>query len=75
MYEIARNRTGLLDGRKPVSTESEARVIARNLAQEQGEAFQVWDETRLIDVIGCDDLPANAELRPTCAASSRKVAP
>lgn len=61
MYEIARNRTGLLEDRKPVGTEAEARAMAVTLAQEQGEAFQVWDETRLIDVIGCSPLPPNAE--------------
>ena len=50
-YEIARNINGLLDGRKPISTESEARVVAQAMANEHCEAFQLWDSTRMIDVI------------------------
>lgn len=59
MYEIARNSTGLLDGRKPVRTEVEARIIAARLAQQQGEAFQIWDNARLLDVICPKDSPHN----------------
>lgn len=51
MFEIARNNTGLLEGRKPVATEKEARLIAANLAHETGEAYQVWNSERMIDVI------------------------
>jgi hypothetical protein len=52
LYEIARNSTGLLDGRRPVATEVEARSVAADLSKEHGEAFQVWDSNHLIDVIG-----------------------
>lgn len=55
MFEIARNSSGLLDGRKPVSTEAEARDLARALANRDGEAFQVWDDTKMLDVISPDD--------------------
>lgn len=51
-FEIARNSSGLLEGRKPISTEVEARTVAAALAQERGEAFQLWNDTRMIDVIG-----------------------
>lgn len=54
-YEIARNSTGLLDGRKPVTSEAQARAIATALAQEHGEAFQIWDNRRMIDVIAPGD--------------------
>lgn len=53
-FEIARNSTGLLDGRKPIQCESSARATAAALANEHGEAFQLWDDTRLIDVISPD---------------------
>ena len=51
MFEIARNSTGLLDGRQPIHTEEGARNEAQQLANQHGEAFQLWDRTRLIDVI------------------------
>lgn len=51
MYEVARCSTGLLDGRQPVATEEEARAVAGKLAKETGEAFQVWDDKRLLDVV------------------------
>ena len=53
-YEIARNNTGLLEGRKPVSTEAGARSIAASLANQHNDAFHAWDSDRLIDVIGPD---------------------
>lgn len=55
MFEIARNSTGLLDGRKPIQSESEARRTAQTLADQEGTAFQLWDSVRMIDVI----CPAN----------------
>ena len=51
VYEIAINSTGLLEGRTPIATESEARAVAAALAREHGEAFQLWDEKKMIDVI------------------------
>lgn len=51
MFEIACNASGLLEGRKPLNTEAEARTIAYSLSQERGEAFQVWGPMGLIDVI------------------------
>lgn len=50
-FEIARNSTGLLDGRLPIPCEAEARAVAAALAEEHGEAFQLWDNKRMIDVI------------------------
>jgi hypothetical protein len=52
MYEVAQCRTGELEGRKPLKTEAEARALAAKLAKDRGEAFQVWDEKRMLDVIG-----------------------
>jgi hypothetical protein len=60
MYEIARNSSGLLDGRKPFENEGEARATAQALADEHGEAFQLWDSARMIDVI----CPGNADPKP-----------
>ena len=54
MYEIACNNTGLLEGRKPVESETEARAIAFSLAKERGEAFQLWDQAQMIAVIRPD---------------------
>lgn len=50
-FEIARNSTGLLDSRLPIPCEAEARAAAAALAEEHGEAFQLWDHKRMID---CD---------------------
>lgn len=51
MFEIARNCTGLLDGRQPYQTEAGARAQAQALANNSGEAFQLWNSSRIIDVI------------------------
>ncbi|MGF6996753.1 hypothetical protein [Paraburkholderia sp. GAS32] len=51
-FEVARNSTGLVDGREPLPTEVEARIIAATLAVQHGEAFQVWGNKSLLDVIG-----------------------
>lgn len=58
MFEVAQNSSGLLEGRKPVSTEAEASAIALKLAQDRGEAFQVWGPKGLIDVIDADNYGA-----------------
>lgn len=54
MFEIARNSTGLVEGRQPVPTENEARAIAAALVAQTGEAYQLWDATRMVDVICAD---------------------
>ncbi|ART57226.1 hypothetical protein CBP36_20175 (plasmid) [Acidovorax carolinensis] len=51
MYEVANNNSGMLEGRKPVSTEVEARAIAAALAKEHGHAYQVWGPAGMIDVV------------------------
>lgn len=51
MFEIARNSTGLTEGRNPLQSEGEARAVALALATKHGEAFQLRDATGLIDVI------------------------
>lgn len=51
MFEIACNQNGLLEGRHPTDTEAGARALAQTLADHRGEAFQLWDDTGMIDVI------------------------
>lgn len=58
MYEVAKNSSGLLEGRKPVETEAEARTMAIELAAATGEAYQVWGPSGLIDVIASDPIPS-----------------
>lgn len=41
MFEIACNSNGLLEGRCPVDTEVRARLVAQQLANTRGEAFQI----------------------------------
>lgn len=51
IFEIARSSTGLLDGRSPISNVQIAREYASALAQKHGEAFQLWNEKSMMDVI------------------------
>lgn len=73
MYEIACNASGLLEGRKPISNEADARMEAQRLANERGEAFQLWDSSRMLDVIDPEDIDA-LQWAETCEGQKRAYA-
>ena len=50
-FEIACNNTGLVEGRKPMASEAEARTLGAKLAEQRKESFQLWDSKSLICVI------------------------